>query len=59
MTIVGGVVVLVMWTWRGVIIEQEVFRQRCNAVLDIKAPFSSRKFSTISKIQNIKIFNVF
>ena len=24
-----------------------------------KTPFSSRKFSTISKIQNMKIFNVF
>ena len=24
-----------------------------------KAPFSSRKFSTLSKIQNMKIFNVF
>ena len=24
-----------------------------------KAPFSSRKFLTLSKIQNIKIFNVF
>ena len=25
----------------------------------LKAPFSSRKFSTLSKIQNMKIFNVF
>ena len=25
----------------------------------VKAPFSSRKFSTLSKIQNMKIFNVF
>ena len=24
-----------------------------------KAPFSSRKFSTLSKIQNMKIFNLF
>ena len=29
------------------------------ARMTAKAPFSSRKFSTLSKIQNMKIFNVF
>ena len=31
---VEGVVVLVIWTWRGVILELGEFRQGCNAVLD-------------------------
>ena len=39
------------------ILENVELKEKFN--IDIKAPFSSRNFLTLSKIQNMKIFNVF